>query len=111
MSKLVPSKIVRIHMSSDDRFQGRLLYEAIVDECRSLGIAGATVFAGVEGFGESAEILRANIFGRAQPVTVTIVDTAENTTRLLPTLREMVPSGLVAISDAMTIRIQKTILD
>jgi uncharacterized protein len=94
MPKLVPAKIVRIHLSSDDSLQGEPLYEAIVDQCRQLGIAGATVFAGVEGFGESAEILRANIFGGVQPITVTIIDTEENTNRLLPTLREIVPSVL-----------------
>jgi PII-like signaling protein len=110
MHKLVPAKIVRVHLSSDDRLGGRPLYEAIVDQCRHLGIAGATVLAGVQGFGESAEVLRANIFGGVQPITVTIIDTEENTNRLLPTLREMVPSGLIAVSDAMTMRIQKTIL-
>jgi PII-like signaling protein len=109
MHKLVPAKIVRVHLSSDDRLREKPLYEAIVDQCRRLGIAGATAFAGVEGFGGSAEVLRANIFGGVQPITVTIIDTEGNINRLLPVLREMVPTGLIAVSDAMTMRIQKTI--
>src|SRR6476659_8109474 len=110
MPKLVPAKIVRVHMSSDDRLQGRPLYAAIVDHCRRLGIAGATVLTGVEGFGESAEILRASIFGHIRPITVIVIDTEKNVNRLLPSLREMVPNGLIAVSRAMTMRVQKSVL-
>ena len=53
-----PAHLLRIHISERDRYQGKPLYEAIVARCRELKIAGATVFRGLEGYGESAEMYR-----------------------------------------------------
>ena len=39
------AKMLRIHFGEDDKWQGRPLYEAIVERCRQLDTAGATVFA------------------------------------------------------------------
>jgi|SRR5579875_85911 hypothetical protein len=46
--------------SGKDRFDGKPLYEAVVDRCRALKIASATVFRGAEGLGEAAEVHRAH---------------------------------------------------
>jgi len=54
MQSSYPAKLLRIHISEGDRFQGQPLYEAIVAKCRELKIGGATVFRGLEGYGESA---------------------------------------------------------
>ena len=79
-----PARLLRLHFSESDRFNGKPLYEAVVEKCRELKIAGATVFRGLEGYGETAEIHRAHWIGRDQPIVVTIIDTAENLERLLP---------------------------
>jgi len=68
----------------------------------------ATVFRGLEGYGETAEIHRAHWIGHDQPIVVTIVDTAENLARLLPVVEEMVDKGLIATSDVECIRVQKS---
>lgn len=82
------------------------MYEALVDRCRELGAAGATVFEGMEGFGESAELVHRKTFGKAQPVVVTIIETAENAAALLPELKMLAAHCLVAVSDVQMIRIQ-----
>ena len=46
-----------------------------------LGIAGAMVLRGVEGFGESAEMHRAHLLVSDRPIVVTIVDSEENVER------------------------------
>lgn len=102
-----PAKLLRIHIAESDRHEGKPLYEAIVARCRELKIAGATVFRGLEGFGESAELHRAHLGHRDRPVLVTVVDTAENIARLLPVVEEMLDTGLIAISDVEVIRVQK----
>ena len=48
-----------VDISSADKWQGELLYKAIVSKCMELGLAGATVYRGVEGFGASARIYHA----------------------------------------------------
>ena len=77
------------------------------EKCRDLSIAGATVFRGLEGYGESAEIHRHHLVTHDQPIVVTIVDSEENIRRLLPVLEEMVDTGLIAISDVEAARITK----
>jgi uncharacterized protein len=102
-----PAKLLRLHFSESDKYQGKPLYEAIVQKCRDLSIAGATVFRGLEGYGESAEIHRHHLVVQDQPFVVTIIDSEEKIQRLVPVLEEMVDTGLIAISDVQAVRITK----
>jgi hypothetical protein len=83
------------------------LYEAIVNKCREMKIAGATVFRGLEGYGETAEMHKSHIIRHDQPILISIVDTAENLARLVPVVEEMMDTGLMAVSDVKTLRVQK----
>ncbi len=102
-----PAKLLRIHISESDRYRGKLLLEAIIAKCRELKIAGATVFQGLEGFGDSAELHRAHLVRHDQPIVIAIVDTAENLGRLVPAVEEMLDTGVLATSDVEMIRVEK----
>ena len=102
------ARLLELHFDETDRYQGRPLYEAIVDRARQLHIAGATVFRGLEGFGDTAEVHRHRIGRRDQPIVVTIVDTAENLARLIPELEAMLDTGLIATTEVEAIRIENT---
>jgi PII-like signaling protein len=102
------ARLARLHFSEADRYLGRPLYEAVIDKCRELKIAGATVFRGLEGFGESAEIHRAHLIANDRPIVVTIVDSKEAMARLLPAMEEMIGTGLIAVSGVEVIRMQKS---
>jgi PII-like signaling protein len=102
------AKLLRLHFTERDRYQGRPLHEAVVEKCRELKIAGATVFRGLEGYGDTAEIHRSHLMRHDLPIVVQIVDSAENIQRLVPVVEEMMDKGLIAISDVDVIRIQKT---
>ena len=99
MRQEYPARLLRIHVSEGDRFQGKPLYEAIVAKCRELKIAGATVFRGLEGYGESAEMHRSHLARHDQPILISIVDSADNLSRLVPVVEEMMDTGLIAVSD------------
>lgn len=107
MQSYQPAKLLRLHFTERDRHGGRPLYEAIIEKCRELKIAGATVFRGLEGYGDTAEIHRSHILTHDLPIVVQIVDSAENIERLLPVVEEMMDKGLIAISDVIAARIQK----
>src|SRR6516164_9654363 len=94
-----PAEILRILISEADRHQGKPLYEAIVAKCRELHIAGATVFRGLEGYGETAELHRSHLAKKDQPIVVTIVDTEENLNRLIPEVEAIMDTGMIATSD------------
>jgi len=102
-----PAKLLRIHISESDHYQGKPLYEAIVHKCREMKIAGATVFRGLEGYGGTAEIHRAHVVRHDQPILITIVDSAENLAGLVPAVEEMMDTGLLALSEVKVVRVQK----
>jgi PII-like signaling protein len=108
MHNYQPAKLLRLHITERDRYRGKPLYEAIVQKCLEMRIAGATVFRGLEGYGESAEIHRSHLLAHDLPVVVQIVDSEENIQRLLPVVEDMMDKGLIAVSDVKMIRIQKT---
>lgn len=108
MRTVKQAKLLRLHFSEGDHYNGKPLYEAIVNRCRELKIAGATVLRGLEGYGETAEIHRHHMARKDQPIVVTIVDTAENLARLIPEVEEMMDTGMIATSDVEFIRIDKT---
>jgi PII-like signaling protein len=107
MPETQAGKILRVHVSERDQYNGKPLYEAIVQKCREMKIAGATVFKGVEGYGESAEIHRAHLIGNDQPILITIVDSESQLRQLIPVLDEMLDTGLMAMSDVEMIRVQR----
>lgn len=107
MSNPQPAKLIRLHFCEGDRYNGALLYEAVVQRCRDLNIGGVTVFRGFEGYGESAEIHRSHLFTNDRPIIVTIIETADNVERLLPELEAMLDTGMIAISNVEMIRVRK----
>ena len=109
MRQEYPARLLRIHISEGDRFQGKQLYEVIVTKCRELKIAVATVFRGLEGYGESAEMHRSHLARHDQPILISIVDSAENLGRLVPVVEEMMDTGLIAVSDVQVTRVQKEV--
>ena len=104
-----PAKLLRLHFSEQDKYQGKLLYEAIVEKCRELHIAGATVFRGLEGYGESAEIHRAHLLVHDRPIVVTVIDSGEKIGRLIETVEPMMDTGLMAISDVEVRRVTNSV--
>ena len=109
MQQGYPARLLRIHISEGDRFQGKPLYEAIVAKCREMKIAGATVFRGLEGYGESAEMHKSHLARHDQPILISIVDTGDNLGRLVPVVEEMMDTGLMAVSDVKAVRVQKKV--
>jgi uncharacterized protein len=105
------AKLLRLHFSESDQYEEKPLYEAIVNRCKELRIAGATVFRGLEGYGESAEIHRHHLVKKDQPIVVTIVDTPEDVEKLIPELEKMMDTGLIASSDVECIRIERPLDD
>jgi PII-like signaling protein len=102
-----PAKLLRLHFSEEDRYQGKPLYDAIVQKCMELRIAGTTVFRGLEGFGDTAEIHHSHLLAHDLPIVIQIVDTDQNIRRLLPVVEEMMDKGLIAVSEVAIKRVEK----
>lgn len=82
-----------------------------MQKCREMRIAGATVFKGLEGYGETAEIRRPHWIAHDQPILIAIVDFEPQLSKLVPVLNEMLNTGVMAISDVEIVRIQSSAQD
>ena len=105
MSPTTPAQFLQIHISERDAYQGKPLYEAIVTLCREMRIAGATVFRGLEGYGETAELHKAHLGRHDSPIVIAIVDHREKIAALITKVEEMLDTGLLAVSNVEVIRI------
>jgi PII-like signaling protein len=100
------AKMLRIHFGENDKWKDKPLYRAIVEKCRELDIAGATVFRGVEGYGASTLIHRSHLlsFSSDLPIMVSVIDSDDKVQKLIPYLDEMVDQGLIAISEVEVVK-------
>jgi len=103
-------KLLRIFVGESDRCHGRPLYEAIVLKARELGLAGATVWRGIEGYGAASRIHTAKLLRLSEdlPVLIEIVDTEEKVRAALPELDALMEAagggGLVTLEKAEIIK-------
>jgi len=70
------AKLLRIFISSTDKFKHKPLYEVIVFAAKRFGISGATVLKGFMGFGESNEIYSQKLWEITEklPLIIEIID-------------------------------------
>jgi uncharacterized protein len=99
------AELLRIFVGENDRYHGRPLDEAIVEEARRRGMAGATVLRGTLGFGAKSRIHTTKILRLSEdlPVVIEIVDTPERVASFLPDLDLMIGEGLVTLEKVQVI--------
>jgi PII-like signaling protein len=87
------------YIGESDQFRPRPLYTEIVHRAHRRGLAGASVFRGVEGFGASSLIHTSRILSLSEelPLSIVIVDTEERVNEFLTELDELVTEGLVTV--------------
>ncbi|WP_406444227.1 DUF190 domain-containing protein [Streptomyces sp. NBC_00631] len=95
-----------VYIGEDDIWHHKPLYTEIVHRAHTAGLAGASVFRGIEGFGASSRIHTSRLLSLSEdlPVAVVVVDTEERIRAFLPQLDELVTEGLVTLDDCEVIR-------
>jgi PII-like signaling protein len=91
--------LLRVFIGESDRLEGKPLYEAIVQKTRELGLAGATVLRGTEGFGANSVVHKAHLLEMSTdlPIVIEIVDAHDKINLLLPHLQSMVREGMITM--------------
>jgi hypothetical protein len=92
---------LRIYIGEASKYKSVPLYHVIVLKAKELGLAGATVFRGIEGFGANSRIKTSKILELSNdlPLVVDIIDSVEYIEKLMPFLDEVVQEGLITIED------------
>lgn len=104
------AKLVRIFVGEADKYHHTPVYEKIVHEARKSGLAGATVFKGIMGFGVNSRIHTAKILRLSEdlPLVIEIVDEEIKITEFLHTLHNIFEEancgGLITMEKAEIIK-------
>ncbi|MGW6736509.1 DUF190 domain-containing protein [Streptomyces sp. NPDC055013] len=95
-----------VFVGEHDTWHHKPLYSEIVHRAHAAGLAGASVFRGIEGFGASSLIHTSRLLSLSEdlPVAVVVVDTEERVRAFLPQLDELVTEGLVTLDACEVIR-------
>lgn len=102
-------RLLRIFVDEKDRHGMEPLYTAIVEFLRARGIAGATAFRGVEGYGNHKEIHAARLLSWVpnRPIVIEVVDDAAAIDAILPALQELVGEGLITLEAAEYLQLRR----
>ena len=99
------AELLRVFIGEDDKYDGRLLYELIVEKAREQGLAGATVYRGILGFGANSRVHTTKVLRLSEglPVVVEVVDASDKIQAFLPWLDGVIKEGLVTLEKATVI--------
>ncbi|GHF36066.1 UPF0166 protein [Streptomyces mashuensis] len=104
----LPGAAVRLtaYVGESDVHGHRPLYSEIVHRAHAAGLAGASVFRGVEGFGASSVVHTARLLSLSEdlPVAVVVVDTEDRVRAFLPVLDELGVTGPVTLEPVRVVR-------
>jgi PII-like signaling protein len=101
-----PAKRLTIFIGEFDHYHHHSLCNEIVERAHKSGLAGCSVFRGTEGYGATGHLHTARLLSLSEdlPVTIVIIDAAEQIEAFLPQLDELVTGGLVVLDDVEVIR-------
>jgi len=101
--------LLRIFVDGADRHGIQPMHTAVVELLRTRHIAGATVFRGIEGFGQHDQIHIAGVFSWLPnlPILIEVVDDEEKIDQILPDLEQLIGEGLVTVEAADYIRMTR----
>jgi CBS-domain-containing membrane protein len=102
------AKRLRIYIGDSDRWHHQPLALAILELLKREGLAGATVFQGVAGFGAHSRIHTRALLDLSVdlPVVIEVVDRPDRIDRILPLVEAMVSEGLITEED-VTVRVYR----
>ena len=92
-------QLLRIFIGESDKYEKQPLYQWIVKKARESGLAGATVYRGLLGYGAGSRLHTAKFLRLSSdlPIVIEIVDRADRIQAILPVLDQMVAEGLITL--------------
>ena len=103
--RLEARKRLTVFVGESDRHGHTPLATEITTRAHAAGLAGVSVFRGIEGYGASSHVHTTRILSLSDdlPVAVVIVDTADAIDAFLPVLEELLEGGGLAVLDDVTV--------
>lgn len=101
-----PGLILKIYVREEDRWEKTPLYKKILDLAKENGLAGATVFRAIMGYGPSREIRKLSFADLSSnlPIMIEIIDTEEKIKPFMEKLNGYIQHGLITIQPIYIIK-------
>ena len=103
--------LLRIFVGESDKLDGRPLYEWLVTQAKSRGMAGATVLRGMMGFGAHTKIIHTFKIERLSedlPVVIEIVDSKDKVEDFLTFAESKIKRGMLATMEKVQVRVYRS---
>jgi PII-like signaling protein len=102
--------LLRIFIGESDKMDGKPLYEWLVIEAKSRGMAGATVLRGMMGFGAHSRVIHTFKIERLSedlPIVIEIVDSQDKIEDFLAHVESMIKRGMLATVEKVQVRVYR----
>ncbi|NJE31304.1 DUF190 domain-containing protein [Thermococcus sp. 18S1] len=96
---------LRIYIGENDRFEGKPLYKAIVEKLREMGLAGATVYRGIYGFGKKSRVHSADVMRLSTdlPIVIEVVDRGYKIEKAIHEVKPMIKDGMITVEPTIVV--------
>ena len=100
------AKKLTVYVDETDKYEGKPVYEVLMDIFYKQRIAGVSVFRGVAGYGSDGVFHTSKMLelSTALPVKLEVVDSEEMISRVLPLINDVVVKGLIEVSDTLVVK-------
>jgi uncharacterized protein len=105
--------LLRLYLSSTDKHEHQILYESIVFKAKENGLAGATVFKGILGYGASSIIHSYKFWEVTEklPIIIEIIDQEKKVMEFYETIRPIIDNtrhGCLVTTEKVNILLYKS---
>lgn len=99
------AKRLAAYVGEDETYEDRSLYQALVEQARIQGCAGATALRGMVGFGAASRDVAKHGLRMSTdcPVMVVVIDEAPRIAALAEVWSAMITSGIITLEDVSVV--------
>jgi len=96
---------LKIYIGENDRWKGKPLYKAIVEKLREMGIAGATVYRGIYGFGKKSHVHSSDVMRLSAdlPIVIEVVDRGFKIEKAICEIKPMIKDGMITVEPTIVV--------
>ncbi len=98
--------LLKIYIGESDHYDGKPLYQWIVERLKQQKFRGATVIRGIMGFGAGSHVHSTHILRLSQdlPIIIEIIDTQGKIDSMIPWIKDVIGKGLITIEKVHVLR-------